>query len=126
MGAPGLRRAMTNTDSVAQPAVPRLGRMLYRVRRRAATVALFALTIPIGYKAFEGQHGWIAFHQQQTETQKLDEQIRDLQARNQVLKDESNALRHDPKAIEREAREHLHYARPNDVVIAVPQQPVTK
>jgi len=39
------------------------------------------------------------------------------------MEQEIKALKTDPKAIEKEARERLHYTRPGEVVFALPAAP---
>ena len=95
--------------------------LAYRVRRKAATLALLSLTIPVGYKAVYGTHGWIAYHQEKAVSQKLEAESLELQLKNQKLNENIKGLKTDRNTIEREAREQLHYARPGDVIITVPQ-----
>lgn len=47
----------------------------------------------------------------------LDAEIRKEQDRGKQLKNSIEALKHDPKAIERLARERLLYSKPNETVI---------
>ena len=42
---------------------------------------------------------------------------------NQRLDAEIKALKSDPKAIEKEAREQLRYAKPGEVIYLLPEQP---
>ena len=46
----------------------------------------------------------------------LRQQIQDLQQENARLRDHIERLKSDPDAIEHEAREQLHYARPGEVI----------
>ncbi len=115
-----MRRNSVVSDGMLQTTSHSVAALAFRLRRKAATVVLVALTIPIAYTAFFGTHGWLAYHQELVDSQKLESNIHDLQARNEKVKDNIKALKTEPKAIEREAREQLHYARPDDVVISVP------
>ena len=121
MGPRGMRRVNLRFDGAIESATRTIGALAYRARRKAATLALIVLTVPLGYKAIEGLHGWNAYHQEKIDSQKLDGEIQELKAKNQKLNENIKALRSDRNAIEREAREQLHYARPNDVVINIPQ-----
>ncbi len=47
----------------------------------------------------------------------LDGQIQQEEARGKALKSQIDALRYDPKAVERIARERLGYAKPGETVI---------
>jgi cell division protein FtsB len=48
---------------------------------------------------------------------RLDNQIRKEQERERQLKASIEALKHDPKAIERAARDRLHFSKPNETII---------
>jgi cell division protein FtsB len=43
-----------------------------------------------------------------------------LEQQNQELEKQIKALKDDPQAIEKEARERLHYAKPGEVVYTTP------
>ena len=53
----------------------------------------------------------------------LQKQISDIQQENAQLRKQIERLKSDPDAIEREAREKLHYARPGEVIYTLPDAP---
>ena len=53
----------------------------------------------------------------QGQIMKLDEQVRAEEEKTRELQSEIDALRNDPKAVERLTREKLGYARPDETVI---------
>jgi cell division protein FtsB len=89
---------------------------LYRVRRRIATAVAVVLAIFFGYHVIAGRNGVNIYEQKRAEDRELHRQIGSLQQENDRLKDQVEHLKSDPDAIEREAREHLHYARPGEVI----------
>ena len=89
---------------------------LYRVRRRIATALAVALAIIFGYHVIVGRNGLNAYEQKRTEDRTLHHQIQSLQQENDRLKEHVEHLKTDPDAIEREARERLHYARSGEVI----------
>lgn len=93
----------------------------YRMRRRAATFAAVVLALSLGYYVVAGQNGLHAYEVKRQEHQKLDKQIDALQQQNSQMQQKIHALKDDPDTIEREARERLHYARPNEVIVTIPQ-----
>ena len=93
----------------------------YRVRRRAATGGAVALALLLGYYVVAGQNGLHAYEVKRQEHQKLEKQIEDLQKQNSQIDEQIHALKDDPDTIEREARERLHYARPDEVIVTIPQ-----
>jgi cell division protein FtsB len=118
VGVAGVRRRDIKVDGLLQGMLRNAAALAYGARRRAATLALIAISIPLGYKAFCGNHGALAYHEEQVQSQKLNDEISELQQKNDKLQGNIKALKTDPKAIE---REQLHYARPDDVVITLPQ-----
>ena len=50
-------------------------------------------------------------------------QINDIQQENAQLRKQIDRLKSDPDAIEHEAREKLHYAKPGEVIYSLPTPP---
>jgi cell division protein FtsB len=98
----------------------RIIQRLYRGRHKLATAAVGALLCLLGYHAIFGANGFLAFHQKTNESQKLDREIQALQQDNVRRQEEIKALKSDPQAIEKEARQQLRYARPGEVVYTLP------
>jgi cell division protein FtsB len=89
---------------------------LYRMRRRIATGAVVATALLFGYHAFFGANGVNIYAQKRAEGRVLAKHIADLQQQNAHLQQQVQGLKTDPDAIEHEARERLHYARPGEVI----------
>ena len=64
----------------------------------------------------------IVYQQKRNEYKALDTDIRSLQADNDRLNKRINALKTDPKTIEKEAREQLRYAKPGEVIYSLPAE----
>ena len=54
------------------------------------------------------------------ELRSAQEEVARIDAENRKLEVEVNALKNDPRALEKVAREKLHLVRPDDVVIVLP------
>ncbi|HLW54436.1 MAG TPA: septum formation initiator family protein [Candidatus Angelobacter sp.] len=93
---------------------------LYQSRRKLATAGIIALACVLGYHAIFGANGFLVYHQKQTELQKLDQEIKTLQQENERSEQQVKALKTDPQAIEKEAREQLHYARDGEIIYKLP------
>jgi cell division protein FtsB len=93
---------------------------LYHWRRKLATAAIAALVLILGYHAVFGANGFLVFHQKRLELQKLDREIQMLQEDNARSQQQIKALKSDPQAIEKEAREHLHYAKDGEIIYKLP------
>lgn len=89
---------------------------LYRMRRRIATGAVVLTALFFGYHAFFGANGVNMYAQKRAEGRVLAKHIADLQQQNTRLQQQVKELNTDPDAIEHEARERLHYARPGEVI----------
>jgi cell division protein FtsB len=93
---------------------------VYNIRRRLATAAVGVLTVWLFVHVTFGANGMMVYRQKKTEYQSLQREIDDLQKENDLYTGRIKALETDPKAIEKEAREQLHYARPGEVVYVTP------
>ncbi len=100
--------------------------LVFRSRRKIATTAALALAASIGYHVMFGQNGLAAYEAKRREARALDEQLQVARQQNARLKAHVDRLQNDPAAIEHEAREQLHYARPGEVIYTVPAAPGAK
>ena len=96
--------------------VERVARALYRMRRRIATGAVIVAALMFGYHAIFGGNGLNVYGQRRAEDRAVQKRIDELQKENARLEQQVKALKADPDAIEHEARERLHYARPGEVI----------
>jgi cell division protein FtsB len=90
--------------------------------RRNAIMALGLLTIVLVVHEIFGPHGYIAMRRQRQEHQALERRIRNLQRENAQLKRQIQALQSNPQAIEKLAREQMHFARPGEIIYALPKR----
>lgn len=94
-----------------------------RVWRPAGTVVVLVLALLVTWHVIYGEHGLSVWLQKRAEDRALRQQIQDLQQENMRLHDRIEHLKSDPDAIEHEAREKLHYAKPGEVIYALPAAP---
>lgn len=94
----------------------RVAQVLFRMRRRIATGAVIAAALVFGYHAIFGENGLNVYQQRRSEDKSVQKRIDELQKENVHLRQQVQALKTDPDAIEREARSRLHYARPGEVI----------
>jgi cell division protein FtsB len=87
--------------------------------REILLVALAALAI---HDVF-GTHGFLAMWRTQQQLKALRADLDRLNRENQKLSDQVSALRTDPKAIERIAREQMGLARPGEMIFKLPSSP---
>lgn len=85
-------------------------------RRKVATVGAALLAVGVGYHVVFGANGLTVYQGKRHENRALDAEVKQLQHENELLKGHVGRLQSDPGAIEHEAREQLHYARPGEVI----------
>lgn len=78
------------------------------------------LALAVGYHVVFGPNGLTVYEEKRQETRRLNQEMQDLQRENDLLKGHVDRLQSDPNAIEHQAREELHYARPGEVIYALP------
>lgn len=106
-------------DRLMERLRPRLT-MLYGIRTRLATGVVAAFTIWLFVHVMFGANGMVVYRQKKAEYQSLEREIDGLQRENGRYTQQIQSLQTDPKTIEKEAREQLHYARPGEVVYVSP------
>jgi cell division protein FtsB len=97
-----------------------------RVWRPAGTVLAVALALLLTWHVINGKNGLTAWHNQRAEDHRLQREIEDLQQQNARLRERIERLKSDPEAVGMLAREKLHYAKPNEVIVTLPPEPPTQ
>lgn len=96
-------------------------RNLFRNRARfVGSGMLILVTLLLAWDVIYGQNGLSAWSAKRTHDRMLTQQIDRLRQENEALRHQNERLRDDPAAIEFQARQNLHYARPNEVIYAMP------
>lgn len=96
---------------------------LYSARRKLATAAVAVLAILLAMHVIFGANGMVVYQKKKVEYRNLQNDLEQLQKENQAFSDQIKALKNDPMAIEKEAREQLHYARPGEIIYLAPSRP---
>ena len=89
--------------------------------RPAGTVVAVGLALLLTWHVINGKHGLSMWHQIRAQDRELQQEMRDLQQENAEMRKQVERLKSDPDAIERKAREELHYARPGEVIYTLPE-----
>lgn len=93
----------------------------FGMRRRVATALGVLVAVLLAYHVVFGSNGVNNYEQKRAQDHQLQQQINSLQKENGNLKDHVKRLKNDPDAIEFEAREKLHYAKPGEVIYTLNQ-----
>lgn len=97
-----------------------------RIWRPAGTAVAVGLALLLTWHVVNGKHGLSVWQQKRVEDKQLRKEIEDLQQENAHLRERVEKLKSDPHAVEREAREKLHYAKAGEVIIALPPDPTVQ
>lgn len=112
---------VSNTEVSSRLSI-RLARRMYQSRRRIGTLLAIVFALLLGYHVMMGRNGLSSYQQKRREDRELQLEIQQLQEENVRLKQHVERLQKDPDAIEHEARERLHYARPGEVIYTLPEK----
>jgi len=117
--APQAEALAASWIEVAQPLAARA----YALRRRIATTTVAVLAGLLFVHVMFGANGMIVYRQKRAEYESLQKQLSQEQQENDLYRQRIQGLKTDEKAIEKEAREQLHYARPGEYVYVPPSPP---
>jgi cell division protein FtsB len=93
---------------------------IYVLRRRIATVAVTLVAASLFVHVMFGANGMVVYKQKRAEYEALRKQIVQVQQENDRYTQQIQGLKSDQKAIEKEAREQLGYAKPGEYVYVPP------
>lgn len=93
---------------------------IYALRRRIATIAVTLLAASLFVHVMFGANGMVVYKQKRADYEALRKQIVQVQQENDRYTQQIQGLKSDQKAIEKEAREQLGYAKPGEYVYVPP------
>jgi cell division protein FtsB len=96
---------------------------VYVLRRRIATIFVVVVAVSLFAHVVFGANGMVVYKQKRAEYEILHRQLLAEQEENERYVHEIEALKKDDKAIEKEAREQLGYAKPGEYVYVAPAPP---
>jgi cell division protein FtsB len=97
-----------------------------RAWRPAGTAVAVALAGLLMWHVVNGKDGLSVWQQKRAEDRRLQKEIQDLEQENAQLRVRIDRLKSDPDAIERVAREKMHYAKPGEVIYDLPTPPAAQ
>jgi cell division protein FtsB len=136
-GEEGLRAVISQAKSQARDQAPRAeavaARWVERTRpvwswlalewHRLGTFAAVLLIVGLLLHAMFGANGMVVYRQKRAEMKALQSEVDRLEKENNLYVEQIKSLKSDPAAIEKEAREQLHYTRRGEVVYVAPVPP---
>ena len=112
--------AAKNGQRTKEPLSERALDLGQRIWRPAGTLVAFALALLLTWHVINGKHGLNVWLEMRTQDKQLQRDIHDLDQENARLRDRIEHLKTDPDTIMIEARQKLHYAKPDEVIVALP------
>jgi cell division protein FtsB len=120
---PESKRAAAGGTAASPTPIPRRALdWTLRVWRPVGTAVAVGLALLLTWHVINGKHGLSIWQQKRVEDRQLQKEIQSLEEENARLRGRVERLKSDPHAIEREAREKLHYAKPGEVIYALPAE----
>jgi len=121
------KNAATNGDEpVRVPMHVRALKFAVHAWRPAASVMAVTLALLLVWHGVNGKNGLRVWQQKRVEDQQLRKDIDDLNRENTRLRDRVERLKSNPDAIGVVARDKLHYAKPNEVIVNLPPEQKTQ
>jgi cell division protein FtsB len=91
-----------------------------RLWRPAGTLLAVVLALLVTWHVVNGKDGLSAWQKKRAQERYYEKEIQRLQKENSDLRTRIQHLQTDPDAIEHQAREELHYAKPGEVIYTLP------
>ena len=95
-------------------------------RRRMMAYALYGVAFVLIVNALVGDSGYLATLSGKGEQERATRELALMRYKNQALQDQIERLKHDPAAIEEEARRKLNMIKKGEVMIVVKDPPPKK
>ena len=124
-------QAGKKSEAGGEEAVPaalseRVWNWMLRAWRPAASGLAVTLALLLLWHGVSGKNGLLFWQQKRAEDRQLRKEINDLQQENVRLRQHNERLNTSPDAIGQVAREQLHYAKPNEVIVTLPPEKKTQ
>ena len=84
--------------------------------RRNAIFVMALLTMAMLMHEVFGRNGYLTLRREKKEYTALQQQIQNVSQQNQELKQKIHALKNNPEAVEKQARDQLHLAKPGEII----------
>jgi cell division protein FtsB len=118
---------MGGEEGIVSGSLPRLVlNWALRAWRPAVSVVAVALALLLGWHVVNGKNGLSVWKQKRAEDRELRKEIDNLNQENTRLRNRIQQLKFNPDAIGQVAREELHYAKPNEVIVTLPPEKQTQ
>jgi cell division protein FtsB len=121
----GKKAEAGGNDAVPAAKAERALNWMRRAWRPAASAVLVLAALVVLWQGVNGKNGLRAWLEKRAEDRQLRKEIDDLNQENARLRDRVERLKSNPDAIGQVAREQMHYAKPNEVIVQLPPEKKT-
>jgi cell division protein FtsB len=102
----------------------------HKTLRRNAIFVLALLSLVMLMHEIFGRNGYMTLRREKKEYTVLQQQTQTISEENQRLEQKIHSLKNNPEAVEKQARDQLHLAKPGEIIYMLPnkapaQPPVT-
>jgi len=94
----------------------------HKTLRRNAIFVLALLSLALLVHEVFGRNGYLTLRHQKQEYTTLQRNIQKLAQDNQQLEQKIQALKNNPEAVEKQARDQLHLAKPGELIYMLPDR----
>jgi cell division protein FtsB len=121
----GKKVEASGDEAVPAAKTERVLNWMRRAWRPAASVVAVSLALLILWQGVNGKNGLRVWLEKRAEDRQLRKENDELTQENAHLRDRVERLKSNPDAISQVAREQMHYAKPNEVIIQLPPEKKT-
>jgi cell division protein FtsB len=90
--------------------------------RRTAIFVMALVTLFILVNEIFGPNGYMTLRREKKEYTHLKQQVQTLSEQNQQLEQKIKALKDNPEAVEKQARDQLYLAKPGEIIYMLPDR----
>jgi cell division protein FtsB len=94
----------------------------HKTLRRNTIFVLALLSLALLVHEVFGRNGYLTLRHEKKEYTALQQQIQTISEQNQQLEQKIHALKNSPEAVEKQARDQLHLARPGEIIYVLPDR----
>lgn len=94
----------------------------HKTLRRNAIFVMALLSLVMLMHEIFGQNGYLTLRHEKKQYTNLQKQIQTVSEENKQLEQKIHALKNNPEAVEKQARDQLHLAKPGEIIYMLPDK----
>lgn len=97
----------------------------HKTLRRNAIFGMALLSLVMLMHEIFGRNGYMTLRHEKKQFSALQKQIQSVSEENKQIEQKIQALKNNPEAVEKQARDQLHLARPGEIIYMLPDKTVS-